>query len=102
MLTCDTYHMPTTLREALELCSEAPAGSRLVSGATDILPWAREGRCHASRRCHLLFILQCHEQRLVLLLAFRADGGLIYRVLNRANSRMPIAGSMTSRRRSHC
>lgn len=44
MLTCDTYHMPTTLRDALELWSEAPEGSRLVSGATDILPWAREGR----------------------------------------------------------
>lgn len=44
MLTCDTYHMPTTLQEALELWSEAPEGSRLVSGATDILPWAREGR----------------------------------------------------------
>lgn len=44
MLTCDTYHMPTTLREALELWSEAPEGSRLVSGATDILPWARDGR----------------------------------------------------------
>jgi carbon-monoxide dehydrogenase medium subunit/xanthine dehydrogenase FAD-binding subunit len=36
--------MPTTLRHALELWSEAPEGSRLVSGATDILPWAREGR----------------------------------------------------------
>ena len=44
MLTCDTYNMPTTLRHALELWSEAPEGSRLVSGATDILPWAREGR----------------------------------------------------------
>jgi xanthine dehydrogenase iron-sulfur cluster and FAD-binding subunit A len=28
----------------LELWSKAPEGSRLVSGATDILPWAREGR----------------------------------------------------------
>lgn len=44
MLTCDTYLLPTTLREALELWSNAPEGSRLVSGATDILPWAREGR----------------------------------------------------------
>ena len=44
MLTCDTYHLPTTLRSALELWSKAPEGSRLVSGATDILPWAREGR----------------------------------------------------------
>lgn len=44
MLTCDSYHMPTTMREALEQWSSAPEGSRLVSGATDILPWAREGR----------------------------------------------------------
>lgn len=44
MLTCDTYHLPTNLQDALELWSEAPQGSRLVSGATDILPWAREGR----------------------------------------------------------
>ena len=44
MLTCDTYHLPTNLQDALKLWSEAPQGSRLVSGATDILPWAREGR----------------------------------------------------------
>lgn len=44
MLTCDTYHMPTSLAEALEVWAAAPAGSRLVSGATDILPWARDGR----------------------------------------------------------
>ncbi len=44
MLTCDKYLMPTTLKEALELWSAAPEGSRLVAGATDILPWAREGR----------------------------------------------------------
>lgn len=44
MLTCDDYHLPTTLKEALELWAGAPEGSRLVAGATDILPWAREGR----------------------------------------------------------
>ncbi|MFT7494339.1 MAG: xanthine dehydrogenase FAD-binding subunit [Alteromonas macleodii] len=44
MLTCDTYHLPTNLRDALKLWYNAPEGSRLVSGATDILPWAREGR----------------------------------------------------------
>ena len=44
MLTCDQYHMPTTLSEALALLRAAPEGSRLVAGATDILPWAREGR----------------------------------------------------------
>lgn len=44
MLTCDIYHMPTSLAEALRIWRDAADGSRLVSGATDILPWAREGR----------------------------------------------------------
>lgn len=44
MLTCDTYHMPTSLEEALTLWVCAPEGSRLISGGTDILPWARDGR----------------------------------------------------------
>ncbi|MCC0014779.1 MAG: FAD binding domain-containing protein [Rhodobiaceae bacterium] len=44
MLTCDTYRLPTSLKEALALWAGAPEGSRLVAGATDILPWAREGR----------------------------------------------------------
>lgn len=44
MLTCDQYQMPSTLFEALELLRKAPEGSRLIAGATDILPWARDGR----------------------------------------------------------
>ncbi len=44
MLTCRRYEMPSTLADALELWNAAPEGSRLVAGATDILPWAREGR----------------------------------------------------------
>jgi len=44
MLTCDEYLMPTTLEGALDHWSSAPDGARLVAGATDILPWAREGR----------------------------------------------------------
>ncbi len=44
MLTCDVYHMPRTLPDALTIWSEAEPGSRIVSGATDILPWARDGR----------------------------------------------------------
>ncbi|MCP1200446.1 xanthine dehydrogenase family protein subunit M [Notoacmeibacter sp. MSK16QG-6] len=44
MLTCDTYLMPTTLKDALQVWADAPEGSRLVAGATDILPWARDGR----------------------------------------------------------
>lgn len=44
MLTYDAYHMPSRLDEALALWRDAPDGSKLISGATDILPWAREGR----------------------------------------------------------
>ena len=44
MLNCDQYLMPESLDEALRMWGEAPAGSRLIAGATDILPWAREGR----------------------------------------------------------
>ena len=44
MLTCDQYHMPAALAEAFALMRKASAGSRLIAGATDILPWAREGR----------------------------------------------------------
>jgi len=44
MLTCDSYQMPQSLVEALGIWSGAESGSRLVSGATDILPWARDGR----------------------------------------------------------
>lgn len=44
MLSCRSYLMPKTLAEALSLWRDAPEGSRLIAGATDILPWAREGR----------------------------------------------------------
>lgn len=44
MLTCDSYVMPQSLSEALQAYADAPAGSRYVAGATDTLPWAREGR----------------------------------------------------------
>ncbi|WP_102224453.1 FAD binding domain-containing protein [Acidimangrovimonas sediminis] len=44
MLYCDTYLQPATLLEALRMLQAAPEGSRIVAGATDLLPWAREGR----------------------------------------------------------
>ncbi|RMD95196.1 MAG: molybdopterin dehydrogenase [Alphaproteobacteria bacterium] len=44
MLSCTRYERPRTLKEALALRAEAPEGARLVAGATDLLPWAREGR----------------------------------------------------------
>ncbi len=44
MLTCDNYSLPTSLAEALNMWSRSPKGSLIVSGATDILPAARDGR----------------------------------------------------------
>jgi xanthine dehydrogenase FAD-binding subunit len=44
MLTYDDYLMPTSLAEALRLWRDAKPGTKLIAGATDVLPWAREGR----------------------------------------------------------
>jgi xanthine dehydrogenase FAD-binding subunit len=44
MLTYDEYLMPNNLAEALRLWRGAKPGAKLIAGATDILPWAREGR----------------------------------------------------------
>ena len=44
MLNCDQYLTPDSLQQALQQVSEAPAGSRVLAGATDTLPWARHGR----------------------------------------------------------
>ena len=43
MLTFDRYITAKTLGEAFTAL-ESTAGARLVAGATDLLPWAREGR----------------------------------------------------------
>jgi len=44
MLTCDTYLTPASLDEAFDAMSEHRGRYRVVAGATDTLPWAREGR----------------------------------------------------------
>lgn len=44
MLTCDEYLTPATLAEAFDAMERHHGNHRLVAGATDILPWAREGR----------------------------------------------------------
>lgn len=44
MLTCDAYLTPSSLDEAFAAMTEHTGRYRLVAGATDILPWAREGR----------------------------------------------------------
>lgn len=44
MLNCDEYLMPDTLAEAFDLMERHAGGYRIVAGATDVLPWARQGR----------------------------------------------------------
>ena len=43
MLTFDHYLTPATLEDAFDALERIP-GARIVAGATDLLPWAREGR----------------------------------------------------------
>jgi xanthine dehydrogenase FAD-binding subunit len=44
MLLCDEYLTPVSLDEAFFLIDAHRGRYRLVAGATDLLPWAREGR----------------------------------------------------------
>jgi carbon-monoxide dehydrogenase medium subunit/xanthine dehydrogenase FAD-binding subunit len=44
MLICDEYLMPASLDEAFEAMERNRGRYRIVAGATDTYPWAREGR----------------------------------------------------------
>jgi CO/xanthine dehydrogenase FAD-binding subunit len=44
MLICDEYLTPETLEEALAELGDGKGSVRVIAGATDILPWACEGR----------------------------------------------------------
>jgi xanthine dehydrogenase FAD-binding subunit len=44
MLLCDEYLVPATLDEAFDAVARNAGRHRIVAGATDTLPWAREGR----------------------------------------------------------
>jgi carbon-monoxide dehydrogenase medium subunit/xanthine dehydrogenase FAD-binding subunit len=44
MLTCDSYLSPDSLSDALAAVAASDGRFRFVAGATDLLPWAREGR----------------------------------------------------------
>ena len=44
MLTCDEYITPASLDEAFDAMAAHCGRYRIVAGATDTLPWAREGR----------------------------------------------------------
>lgn len=44
MLVCDDYLTPASLDEAFAAMAASRGGYRIVAGATDTYPWAREGR----------------------------------------------------------
>jgi len=44
MLTCDDYLTPGSLDEAFGMMASNRGRYRIIAGATDTLPWAREGR----------------------------------------------------------
>jgi carbon-monoxide dehydrogenase medium subunit/xanthine dehydrogenase FAD-binding subunit len=44
MLLCDDYLTPASLDEAFDAMAAHRGQHRIVAGATDMLPWAREGR----------------------------------------------------------
>src|SRR5262249_61610234 len=44
MLTCDEYITPVTLADAFAAMAAHRGRYRIVAGATDTLPWARQGR----------------------------------------------------------
>jgi carbon-monoxide dehydrogenase medium subunit/xanthine dehydrogenase FAD-binding subunit len=44
MLHCDEYLVPASLEQAFDAIERNPGRHRIVAGATDTLPWAREGR----------------------------------------------------------
>lgn len=44
MLTCDDYLTPASLEEAFAAMDAHRGRHRIIAGATDTLPWAREGR----------------------------------------------------------
>ena len=44
MLLCDEYLTPASLDEAFAAIGAHRGRYRIVAGATDTLPWAREGR----------------------------------------------------------
>ncbi|MCC2113153.1 MAG: FAD binding domain-containing protein [Hyphomicrobiales bacterium] len=73
MLTCDAYHTPKCLAEALELWHHAPNDSRYVAGATDLLPWAREGRAGDVHIGNLIDIAKLPE-----LQGYRIEGGRLH------------------------
>lgn len=63
MLTCDEYVVPQTLEQALRLMADGEISRRVVAGATDLLPWAREGRAGDQHIAQLIDLTKLPELR---------------------------------------
>src|SRR5215510_10056353 len=63
MLLCDEYLTPATLDEAFDAIARHHGRHRIVAGATDTLPWAREGRAGDAQVPVLIDIARIPELR---------------------------------------
>ena len=63
MLTCDHYVTAGSLDEAFAAMTAFHGRYRLVAGATDILPWAREGRAGDVHIEALIDVAKIPDQR---------------------------------------
>ena len=63
MLTCDEYLTPASLDEAFAAMAAHRGRYRIVAGATDTLPWAREGRAGDVHIPVLIDVTKIHELR---------------------------------------
>jgi carbon-monoxide dehydrogenase medium subunit/xanthine dehydrogenase FAD-binding subunit len=61
MLTCDDYITPASLDEAFDAMAAHRSHYRIVAGATDTLPWAREGRAGDVHIPVLIDVTKIHE-----------------------------------------
>ena len=61
MLTCDDYITPASLDEAFDAMAAHRGHYRIVAGATDTLPWAREGRAGDVHIPVLIDVTKIHE-----------------------------------------
>ena len=72
MLICDKYLMPASLDEAFDAMARHRGEYRIVAGATDTYPWAREGRAGDVDIPVLIDVAKIPELR-----ARRIDGGRV-------------------------
>ena len=76
MFSCDQYLIPESLDQALQMLARAPTGSRLLAGATDTLPWARQGRGgDLSGDAHIAWVIDI--SRIAELKGYSIDAGRV-------------------------